>query len=132
MLMRWWDHRGLEPMPAEYFPATGVVGVYGSTPLAMAFLYLDVGGTMAMIEWSSTSPVDQPGRHKLKALLACWGHLERLAKTKGCKIILSMVDPVGSEMRLMAKRGYFVQRKGEKNHIMVAKALITEGVPCQR
>lgn len=123
MLMRWWAHRGMEPILPEMFPATGVVALYGTLPLAMSFLYLDIGGTMAMIEWTSTSPADEPQKHKLKALLACWGYLERLARDKGCKMVLSMVDPNGSEVRLMDRRGYFVQKKGEKNHIMVAKPL---------
>jgi len=132
MLVRWWTYRGIAPLPLEIFPATGVVSVYGKLPLAMSFLYLDVGGTIAMIEWTSTSPADAPQKHKLKALLACWGELERIARDKGCKLVLSMVDPTGSERRLMEKRGYLVQKKGDKDHIMVAKTLRYEEAPCQQ
>ncbi len=132
ILMAWWSARKAAPLDQRIFPGTGAVAENDEgLPVAMAFLYLDVGGAFAMIEWSSTNPAFKFSHYLSKAVIACWEYLENTARERGCLVVTSMVNPKGSEARLMQKRGYMLQSEGDTIHVMMAKPLIGE-IPCQQ
>ena len=122
-LMRWWTARGMKPLNKAIFPGTGAVAFAGGVEIAMSFLYLDVGGAFAMIEWTSTNPACAFSRTTVEAVRGLFAYLEEQATKRGCICITSMVKPGGSEQRIMSSMGYASQNADEPAHVMYAKSL---------
>jgi hypothetical protein len=122
-LMDWWAKRGMKPLNKAIFPGTGAVAFTGPLEIAMSFLYLDVGGAFAMIEWTSVNPACAMSRTTVEAVRGLFAHLEEQAKKRGCICITSMVKDGGSEQRIMSSMGYASQNADDPPHIMYAKTL---------
>lgn len=64
----WWRAVGIEPMPVDCFPETGVIALHEGLPAAMSFCYF----TDAMVAWVAftvASP-DVHARARLRSIIA--------------------------------------------------------------
>ncbi len=104
-LVKWWEgHRALA-MPKEVFPQGWCVEETG-VEVAMLFLYLDVGGKFAVIEWLTTNPKVAYSRTLIACVVALNVHIQEVAKSQGCTFALSFVGENTGEERLLKKIGY--------------------------
>ncbi len=121
-LVEWWKgHRSLI-MPQEVFPQGWCVHA-GGVEIAMSFLYLDVGGKFAVIEWLTTNPAVSFSRTLVAAVRALVHHIEDAARAQGCAFIISFIEPDSGEERLMTRMGY-ITAPGP-GHKTFAKPLVT-------
>lgn len=104
-LVKWWQGHKAPVMPRHVFPQGWVVGAAG-VEIAMSFLYLDVGGTFAVIEWLTTNPSVAFSRSLVEAVKTLVAHIEEVARAQGCKFIISFIAPNSGEERLMKRIGY--------------------------
>lgn len=118
MLRKWWDGHKALPCPEAFLPQ-GFIISSGGVDIAASFLYLDVGGRLAMIEYLTTNPSIAFSRFLVEDIKALISHIEGVARAQGCVGIISMVAPGTGEDRLMKRIGY-IQADGPA-HIMFAK-----------
>lgn len=121
-LVKWWEAHKALPMPEYVFPQGWVVSG-GGVDIAMAFLYLDVGGKFAVIEWLTTNPSVAYSKSLVNGVRALIDHIETQAKVKGCAFIISFVAPGTGEERLLSKVGY--STSAGPSHRLYAKPLTT-------
>lgn len=114
------------PMPHYVFPQGWIVGD-GTVDIAMSFLYMDVGGRFAVIEFLTTNPQVAMSKSLVLGVKTLVSHIERVAIDQGCRFIISFVAPGTGEEHLMAKLGY--ETSPGPSHRLYAKPL-TLAPPC--
>ncbi len=119
-LLKWWEGHKALAMPAYVFPQGWVVGAAG-VDIAMNFLYLDVGGKFAVMEWLTTNPSVAYSKTLVTAIKTLIDYVEGVAKAQGCQFIVSFVAPNTGEERLMKKIGY--ETSEGPSHRLYAKPL---------
>jgi len=129
MLRKWWELHKAVPCPEAFLPQGFIVSA-GGVDVAAAFLYLDVGGKLAMIEYLTTNPSVAFSRYLVEDVKQLITHVESVALAQGCTGIISMVAPGTGEYRLMQRMGYLPPDDGAKPHVMFGKRLVKEAVPC--
>jgi hypothetical protein len=100
----------------------------GGVDIAAAFLYLDVGGKIAVVEYLTTNPSICFSRYLVEDIKALIAHIEDIASARGSITILSFVAPGTGEERLLQRLGY--QTSEGPAHRIYAKALIKEAASC--
>lgn len=120
-LCKWWEGHKALAMPQYVFPQGWVVSAAG-VDIAMSFLYLDVGGKFAVIEWLTTNPTVAFSKSLVQAVQYLVAHIEDVARAQGCKFIISFIEPKSGEERLMARIGY--QTSDGPSHKLYAKGLL--------
>ncbi len=128
MLMEWWGKHGVLPVPPALLPQ-GFIAEEGGNDYAACFLYLDVSGKCAMVEYLTTNPDFSFSRKSLAAFKALLFHVEHLTLAQGCGAIISMVAPGSSEERIMKKLGYITS--SGPSHRMYGKVLVEQEASCQ-
>ncbi len=119
-LVKWWTAHKALVMPAYVFPQGWCIEA-GGVEIAMSFLYLDVGGKFAVIEWLTTNPSVAFSRTLVEAVKALVAHIENVARAQGCAFIISFIAPNSGEERLMKRIGY--QTSEGPGHRTYAKPL---------
>lgn len=128
MLRKWWEGHGAIACPEAFLPQGYLISA-GGVDVAAAFLYLDVGGKLAMVEYLTTNPSVSFSRYMVQDVKMLLLHIEGIAKAHGCTGIISMVAPGTGEDRLMRRMGFLPPAENEPAHIMFCKKL-QEVVPC--
>lgn len=129
MLNGWWEAHKTVPVHKAYLPNGWMVSG-GGVDVAVLFLYLDVNGKFAMIEYLTTNPKIAFSRFLLDDIRLLVDYVEQRARDQGCVVITSMVVPGTGEARLYNKLGYI--SGGDRPHQMYCKQLYKmEDVPCQ-
>lgn len=105
VLQKWWAGHKALPMPQYVFPRGWMIGA-GGVDIAASFLFLDVDGHFAVIEFLTTNPAVAFSRTLVEAVRQLINHIEAEALARGCKFIISFVAPGTGEERLMARIGY--------------------------
>jgi len=119
-LLKWWAGHNALVMPAHVFPQGWCIEA-GGVEIAMSFLYLDVGGKFAVIEWLTTNPAVALSRSLVEAVKLLMAHIEGVARAQGCSFIISFIAPNSGEERLMKRIGY--QTSEGPGHRTYAKSL---------
>ncbi len=119
-LLKWWEGHGSHPMPSYVFPQGWMVES-GGVEIAASFLYLDVGGRFAVVEFLTTNPAVAFSRTLVQGVKELIGHIEGVAKEQGCKFIVGFVSPNTGEERLMQRIGYVSDQS--PSHKLYAKNL---------
>lgn len=125
MLQRWWDGHKAIAVPEVFLPQ-GYLISSGGVDIAAAFLYVDIGGKLAMVEYLTTNPNVAFSRFLVDDVKYLLLHIEGVAVSRGCKGIISMVSPGTGEDRLMRRMGY-IPPDGPP-HVMFCKQLVKEGI----
>lgn len=123
MLRRWWDAHKSLPVPENMLPQ-GFLITAGGVDIAAAFLYLDVGGKIAVVEYLTTNPTVAFSRYLIEDVKKLIDHIERCATAGGNIVILSFVRPGTGEERLLHRLGY--RTDDGPAHKIYAKPLIKE------
>lgn len=129
MLRKWWELHKAVPCPESFLPQGYLISA-GGVDVAAAFLYLDAGGKLAMIEYLTTNPTVAFSRYLVEDVRALIRHVEEQAIAQGCTGIISMVAPGTGEDRLMQRMGYLPPDAGAKPHVMFCKRLVKEESRC--
>ena len=129
MLRKWWELHKAVPCPESFLPQGFLISA-GGVDVAAAFLYMDVGGKLAMIEYLTTNPSVAFSRYLVEDVKALIAHVEAVAVKQGCTGIISMVAPETGEFRLMQRMGYLPPDVGAKPHVMFCKRLVKEEGKC--
>lgn len=122
MLRQWWTRHGAIACPESFLPQ-GFLVSSGGVDIAAAFLYLDAGGKLAMIEYLTTNPAVMFSRYLVQDVTQLIRHIEGVARDQGCEGIISMVAPRTGEERLMTKLDYLPPDPGHPAHRMFCKRL---------
>ncbi len=131
MLRQWWAGHGAIPVP-EYLLPQGFLVSAGGVDIAAVFLYLDVSGRIAVVEYLTTNPTVSFSRilvdevRKLRAHVEVVALAQAVANGRPAITMLSFVKPSSGEERLLARIGYKADDSGVPHKIM-AKPLIKEG-----
>ncbi len=120
-LCEWWKGHNALIMPQYVFPQGWCV-VAADVEIAMSFLYLDVGGKFAVIEWLTTNPRVSFSRTLVEAIRALIAHVEGVARAQGCVFAISFIAPNSGEERFMKKLGYVTGQ--DVGHKTYAKPLV--------
>lgn len=132
-LRKWWEGHGALAVP-EYLLPQGFMVTAGGVDIAAAFLYLDVGGKIAVTEYLTTNPSISFSRYLVDDVRKLLAHIEGVALAgavaagRSSIMILSFVKPASGEERLMARLGY--QSDGGGPHNIFLKPLTAEGGKC--
>lgn len=118
-LKAWWVGHDSLPIPESILP-DGWFAEDGGELFAASFLYLDRGGKIAVIEWTTTNPEKSFSRKIVDAVKGLYAHLEWAAGELGCTAVISFVAPNTSEERIMTRLG-FICTPDSKMHRMYAK-----------
>lgn len=102
----WWAKHGAIAVPDAFLPQGFVISSAG-VDIAAAFLYLDAGGKLAMIEYLTTNPAISHSRELVEDVKQLITHVEEMAVAQGCEGIVSLVVPGTGEDRLMKRMGYY-------------------------
>lgn len=124
MLDAWWKAHKTVPIHPAYLPHGWLVSS-GETDVAALFLYLDVNGKFAMIEYLTTNPAVSLSKQLIADIRQLVAYVEQKARDQGCVVITSMVVPGTGEARLYNKLGYI--SGGDRPHQMYCKQLYTMG-----
>lgn len=127
MLDAWWTAHKTVPVARPYLPNGWLVSVRG-VPVAALFLYLDVNGKFAMVEYLTTNPECSSSRFLVDDVKLLVAYVEQKARDQGCVVITSMVVPGTGEERLYTRLGYV--SGGDRPHQMWCKQLYMEESKC--
>ena len=116
VLKTWWERRGTEAPNPVILPEIGVVAEQDRNPVACAFLYQDVSGRVAMVEWEATNP-DAKTMAALRGLNMVFDFFEGFAKEYGYAVVLSWVTEKRGDGRLLENRKW-VKCPGERHALM--------------
>lgn len=105
LLNAWWAGHGAIPCPESFLPQGWIVSA-GGVDVAAAFLYLDVGGKIAAIEYLTTNPTIAFSRYLVDDVRRLVWHIEGEAHKRGATSILSFVKPNTGEERLYRRLGF--------------------------
>lgn len=105
MLQAWWAGHGSVPCPESFLPQGWLVTA-GGVDIAAAFLYLDVGGKIAAIEYLTTNPAVAFSRFLVDDVRRLVAHIEEEALKRGATCLLSFVKPDTGEERLYRRLGF--------------------------
>lgn len=122
MLQSWWKGHGAIAVPEAFLPR-GFIITAGGVDIAAAFLYLDAGGKLAMVEYLTTNPTVAFSKYLVADVKSLLSHIEQVAIAQGCKGIISMVKPGTGEERLLRRMGYLPPGENDPAHIMFCKQL---------
>lgn len=122
MIRQWWAEHKAIAVPDEFLPQ-GFIVQSGGVDIAAAFLYLDVTGKLAMIEYLTTNPRVALSRYLVEDVKRLIAHVELVAEKQGCSGIISMVAPNTGEERLMQRLGYLPPGEKDPPHRMFCKRL---------
>lgn len=120
MLNEWWTAHKTVPVHEAYLPNGWMVSS-GGVDVAVLFLYLDVNGKFAMVEYLTTNPKIAFSRYLLDDVRQLLAYVEEQARKQGCVVITSMVVPGTGESRLYQRLGYIPG--GDRPHQMYCKQL---------
>lgn len=123
MLNKWWEAHKTVPVHRAFLPNGWLVSSAG-VAVAALFLYLDVNGKFAMIEYLTTNPAVAFSRFLVEDVKELVAFVEQKARDQGCVVITSMVVPGTGEERLYTRLGYI--SGGDRPHQMWCKQLYTE------
>lgn len=112
----WWTRRGTEAPQPILLPEIGVLAEHDGNPVACAFLYQDVSGHVAMVEWEATNP-DAKAMSCLRGLNMVFDFFETFARDYGYTVVLSWVAEGRGDGRLLENRKW-VKCPGERHALM--------------
>lgn len=115
-LKTWWERRGTPAPDPILLPTVGVVTEEKGAPVACAFLYEDVGGKVAMVEWEATSP-DSTAMNSIRGLNMIFDFFENFAKSQGFAVVLSWVAQGRGDGRILERRKW-IKCPGERHELM--------------
>lgn len=127
MLNQWWEAHKTVPVHRAFLPFGWIISSCG-IDVAALFLYQDVNGKFAMIEYLTTNPRMAYSRNLVDDVKQLVDHVEQVARDRGCVVITSMVVPGTGEERLYTRMGYI--SGGDRPHQMWCKQLYTEEPAC--
>lgn len=122
-LCEWWSGHSALAVPREILP-DGWFACVDGVEVAASFLYL-CRGQIAVIEWTTTNPACKLSKNSLAAVKGLFAHLEEVARSEGCIVVISFVKPNGSEQRIVEKIGYATSTD-DVGHRLYAKPLSNE------
>lgn len=127
MLEAWWAGHKSVAVHRAFLPNGWLVSSRGQDVAAL-FLYLDVNGKFAMIEYLTTNPACSSSRFLVDDVKLLIAFVEEKARKQGCIVVTSMVVPGTGEERLYTRLGYI--SGGGQPHQMWCKQLYTEEPKC--
>lgn len=129
MIRAWWEKRGTAAPDVGLLPEIGVIVEDETRAIACAFLYQDIAGRVAMVEWEATNPEVGSALTTVRALDMVFDFLETFSAKYGYAVVLSWVAEGRGDGRLLARRRW-VKCPGERHELM-AFATHPEEVPCR-
>lgn len=128
VIKTWWERRGTESPSVVLLPNVGVIAETDDFPIACAFLYQDIGGLVAMVEWEATNPDCHSAMQTMRALNTVFDFFERYAIEKGFVVVLSWVAEKRGDGRILERRKW-TKCPGER-HALMAYQPVFEKDPC--
>jgi hypothetical protein len=124
----WWEKRGSPAPQVLLLPAVGVIAEMDGQPVACAFLYEDISGRVAMVEWEATNPEVGSALKVVRGLNMVFDFFEQFARDQGYLVVLSWVAKEHGDGRLLERRKW-VKCPGER-HEMMAFSTQPQEAPC--
>lgn len=128
VIKTWWERRGAEAPHFALLPPVGVIAERDGVPIACAFLYQDVGGSVAMVEWEATNPDCNSAMETIRALNTVFDFFEKYAVNEGFLVVLSWVAEGRGDGRILERRKW-TKCPGER-HALMAFQPATKEAPC--
>ena len=130
LLATWWTRRGTEAPHIKLLPEVGVMAFDEAGPTACAFLYVDRGNTIAMVEWEATNPCCTSPLRSIRALNMVFDFFEKFCTEEGIPIVLSWVAETRGDGRLLERRKW-MKCVGDR-HALMSFSTQTPEVLCQQ
>lgn len=117
VIKTWWERRGSEAPSVVLLPPVGIIAEVENLPIACAFLYQDVGGLVAMVEWEATNPDCHSPMQTIRALNMVFDFFERYAIDQGFSVLLSWVAEKRGDGRILERR-HWGKCPGDRHTLM--------------
>jgi len=116
VLKTWWERRGSTAPSEILLPSVGVVAEDMGKATACAFLYEDVSGHVAMVEWEATNP-DNSAMTSIRGLNLIFDFFEKYSVKQGFSVVLSWVASNRGDGRILERRKW-IKCPGERHELM--------------
>lgn len=104
-LVKWWTAHKATVLPPYMLPAGWIIEA-GAVEIAACFLFMDTGGTWAVLEFLTTNPSVSLSRFLVEDVRKLIAFIEDQARERKCVFIGSFVAPNTGEERMMQRIGY--------------------------
>ncbi len=114
-IVAWWDDPAQAPQPA-ILPEIGILAETETGIVAAAWLYQDISGRVAMIEWEYMNP-EARKKDAVEGLRRIYDFIETYAVDNKIGAILTWVLPGTGIQRLLVRRKW-MKCPGERHEMM--------------